>query len=474
MYNGSIMLKTNPQDFSAYINGKIEESKKLNRINNSYNLAGLMPGSYELSINADQFQTWTKKIEVHSGIASEFWNVLLVRNDYERTSYSAQGLDKFFISPKDDRIVIVQNSDAGASVKILNIQNKAMENSFFFASTTFDNIEKKENIEWSPDGDRLSIPLKMSASIKDKKNLPAQKKTAQPAENSQEMQKYSYFITDLVNDDQINLNLFVNKIDIRNVRWDPKDRDYIFFLSENSLYRANITDANNITLIADNVSAFDLSKTSVYYAQSPNKLIYKIALDGIGNRDQITNDFPDSTINLITRLIAYDDDRMSFLSNDNKLFIYNKGEREIYFKKLGDDVQGTQFSNDGKKMLYWTNNEFHVYFLRDWTVQPNRSENDIQTITRYSEDIKNVQWFKDYEHVIFSAGSYVKIIELDARDHRNCMDILNIQTDTPFLTYNNALERLFFVDKNDDSSDLYSIVFPEPGGLLGIFPPAQQ
>lgn len=470
VHSGSVMLKTNPQNFDVYINGQLQNSKQLNRINNSYNLTGLTPDNYNLSVTADGFQTWTKKTEVHSGLATEFWNVLLVRKNYDRTAYNTSGTDKFFFSPQDTKIAVVKNSAPGATVQILNISNKNTENSFFFVGGAFNNDERQENIEWSPNQDFLSIPLKMNPVTEKNSILPTKNAVSVVPDAG----KYAYFIADPSTNNSFNLNSLLGRDDIRNVRWDPKDKRYLFFLSGSGLYRANLKDKNDLTLIADNVSAFDLSKDGVYYVQEPNDLIFKSNLDGTGDRFQLTSDFPDASNPLISKIIAYDDNRIALLTEGGKLFIFNKGDHGNYSRRLEDNIQGMQFSDDGKKMLYWSDNEIFVYFLRDWNVQPSRSENEIQSITRYAETVKNVQWFKDYEHIIFSAGPYVKIIELDARDHRNCLDILTTSTNTPFLTYDHALERLFFADTNGDASDLYSVVFPEPGAFLGIFPPAQQ
>lgn len=450
VHSGSIMLKINPQDFNSYVNGKLETSKKINRVNSSYTLTGFIPGNYEIAIGADGFQTWTKKTEVHSGLASEFWNILLVRKDYARAAFETQGLDNFFISPKDKNIALAKNTGEGIEMRILNIAGKTITGSFSFPASVFDDKTREENIEWSPDEDYLSVPVKITD------------------------EKYNYFIANPADGSSFNLNLFLEKEEIRNVRWDPKDKNYLFFLSGNGLYRAGITDKNDLKLIAGNVSAFDLSKTGVYYTQSPNELIFKTSLDGAASPAQLTNNFPDASISPTKKLIIYDDDRIAFLSSDHKLFIYNKGERDTYFRKLGDNIQSLQFSDDGKKLLFAGDNEIFAYFLRDWSVQPERVENEIQSITRYSETLENIQWFKDYEHIIFSVGPYAKIIELDLRDHRNCMDILKTAGNEPRLTYNHSSERLFFIDKNGDSSDLYNIVFPEPGAFLGLFPPAQQ
>jgi len=462
--SGTISIKTNPPTADIYINGEIENSKKLNRINNTYNISGVIPKDYNLTVSAEGFQKWTKKAEVHSGVSSEFWNIVLVKNSYEQKKYITGEIDKMFISPTDKLLAYTQHTDAELNVKILNIKDEAIENTFNFPNWQFIEDFKKENIEWSPSGEYLSVPLKK---IPAPAKISSSKKIALPDEA--QPNPYAYFIADPSTNESFNLNEFLNKTNLKNVRWDPREKTYLFFLSENSLFRANIKDNTDIALIADNVSSYDLSETGVYYTQSPNELLFKSNFNGQGNKTQITYNFPAENIVPIEKLIVYDDLRIAFINKNNELFIYNQAEFDTYFKKIGEDINGIQFSDDGKKLLFWTDNEISAYFLRQWNTQPVRSENEMQNITRYSEKISNIQWFKDYEHIIFSVGNYVKIIELDARDHRNCMDILKTKTDAPILTYNNSLENLFFIDSTDDASKaLASIIFPEQTSFFGL------
>ncbi|MFA6973371.1 MAG: carboxypeptidase-like regulatory domain-containing protein [Parcubacteria group bacterium] len=474
VHSGSITIKANPQEFDVHIDGNLESAKQLSRINNSYNITGLTPKSYGVTVSADGFQSWRKNLEVHSGISTELWNVLLVRQDYPRTPYAAAGAEKFFVSPKNDQVIYVGMDNGETVAKILNINDKSLANTFIFPDWKFIDDTRKENIEWSPQGDFLSIPLQKTVvptMTPLKKTLTKNAATTQAAA---EQTQYAYFIADPNANTTFNLNDLLGKDDLRNVRWDPQDKNYLFFLSENSLYRANITDKADLTLIADQVSSYDLSQNNVYYSQMPTELIFRTNLDGKSGLTQITNAFPEQLNSANEKLIVFDDMRIAFLNTNGNLYIFNRGELDTYFKKLGGSVAGMQFSNDGKKLLFWTDHEISAYFLRQWSVQPTRNENETQDITRYSDRLKNVQWFADYEHVLFSTGPYVKIIELDSRDHRISMDVLKTDTDSPFVIYNDSLERLFLTDIKDNVSDIFSIVFPEPGAFLGIFPPAQQ
>ncbi|OGI29537.1 MAG: hypothetical protein A2288_01485 [Candidatus Moranbacteria bacterium RIFOXYA12_FULL_44_15] len=446
VYSGTITFKTNPQDIEASINGEINDSKKLDRINSSYNITGLVPGDYEIKISADGFQPWSKKTDVHSGVSSEFWNTLLVRNSYERAAYETGGIEKFFLSPENDSVAYAKNSDGNLSVKIMDLEEKTLSNIFDFSGWQLLREDEKENIEWSPEADYLSIPV----------------------EKTQEPLTHYYLIADLETEEITNLNELLGFRDMRSVRWDPQEKDYLFFLSEKKLYRANIKNVSETALIAEDVTSFDLAaKKYIYFIKEPANLVFQSSLDG-QSIIQTTDSFPDGSNQKIFRTIYYDEDRIAFIGENKDLFVYNRGEHEDYFKKIGNGVLGTHFSDDGKKMLFWTDNEIFVYFLRDWKVQPIREENELQTITRYSEPIRNVQWFWDYEHVVFSTGRFIKIIELDGRDKRNCMDIASTNIEKPFMIYNSFLEKMYFTDASGDSTDLHSITFPEPATLFGF------
>jgi len=452
VHSGTISTKTNPQDVVISLDGKINDSKSLNRVNNSYLIAGLMPKNYDLSISAAGYQTWSKNIEVHSGLASEFWNVFLARTSYAKTEYNAPSIEKFFVSPKSKYIIYTKNSQQEFSANILDLKTKETTNSFTFSDWKFISEDRKENIEWSPDEDYLSVPVEKTVAGK---------------------LQYAYFIVDPLKQTSFNLNSFLKNDIIDYVRWDPKDKNYLFYLSNNSLYRANITNPTDIVQIAQDVSSFDLSKTNVFYSVSPYELVYSKNLDGSGTPTQITSNFPED-ISKNFRLIVYDNSRIAFLTQSKDLYLFNQGEFATYTRKLGYDINGIQFSDDGKKLLYWTDNTMSVYYLRNWNIAPIRSENSIEDITRYSEKIKNIQWSRDYEHIIFSVGSQMKIIELDPRDHRNCMDLTTTISKSPVAVYNQAQERLYLIDTKDDSTSLFSIIFPEPTPILGIYTPANN
>ena len=446
VYSGTITFKSNPQAVDVKLNGTLSASKQLDRINSSYNIAGLLPNAYNFQISAPGFQTWNKNIAVHSGVATEFWNVLLTRDNYERTPYGTLGAEKFFLSPKNRLLVYSVSDSQKIAANVFDIGAKKTTGTYDFVGWNFAGAVRKENIEWAPDESSFSVPVKKEV-------------------NGQTI--YDYFIVNLSDQSQLDLNEFLAKSSISNVRWDSKQKGYLFFLDGSTLYRANLNVKGEITTIASDVSAYDLSGDRVYYAVTPNHLLFKNTLDGQAQPVQITNSFPDNAEEKITGLVVYDDSRIAILDSNHDLYIFNQGEHGNYFRKLSDGILETHFSDDGKKLLFWSDNEISVYYIRDEISQPERAENTMENITRYSTPVQNVQWFYDYEHIIFTVGRFAKIIELDPRDHRNCMDILNTTLENPFLIYNSFLGNIFFTDVKDSSTDLNSIIFPEKTSILG-------
>lgn len=466
VYSGTVTIKSNPQDFNVFVNGEETASKKLNRVNNSYNVGGLRPQSYEIRVEAPDYQSWSKKADVHSGVATEFWNVLLVRNSYDKTDYNTPEAEKFFTSPNNKLLAYSQQSEGNLSVGILDLKTSTLKNSFSVPDYRLLSSDEKENIEWSPsDSTLISIPAEKIETVSvEKKPTTLFKK---PLPLPQPEKKHVYFIYDVEKNTTANLNEIFSLDDISNVRWDPQDKNFLFFLSGNSLYRANFTDRNSLFLVSSDISAFDLTSSFVYFCDSANNLVFRNSLDGKDEKEQITSSFPEEN-SAVERMVIYDEARIALMTKEKKLIIFNQGERDDYFKKIGDSTEGMQFSDDGKKIIFWNNNEIYAYFLRDWKVQPERQEDQLIGLTRYSETLRNVQWFKDYEHIIFSVGRSVKIIELDNRDRINCLNLLEASLDNVSVIYNSSLEKLFFTDKKDDSTSLFSITFPERTTFLGF------
>ena len=450
IYGGSITLKTTPQEVNVYVDGVLMPSMSLNRLNNSYHIGGIKPGNYMLEVKAPGYQTWSKRIAVHSGISTEFWNVVLAQDSYAREDYESAGIEKFFISPRKNLAAFSQQVDNNFMVKIFDPGTLAMTQVFATTDYVFTNNDK-ENIEWSPQAHRIIIPAI--------KNDDGEK---------------NYFITYVDDATQPTLNLkdLTGDTNLSHVRWDPKNKDVLFYMSNDNLYRLDLNDLSNKKLSAEHIASYDLSPKALFYFQLPEGIVYKTNFEATNTPEQITTSAPANMNDSSYQIIVYDDDRIVFLNSSHDLFVYNKGEEDTYFHELSDNAFGSQFSDDGKKLLFWNDHEISAYFVRKWEVQPTRTEDEMMSITKFSDTIGNVQWARDYEHALFTNNNKVKLIEIDNRDHRNMMDVLSLNDSTSLLVNNFTDSKLYYTEKNDQGQNsLHAIYFPERTTFLqGLFP----
>lgn len=440
VYAGSITLKTTPQNVNVYINGVLMPSKSFNRLNNSYHIGGITPGDYLLEVKFPGYQDWTKRISVHSGISTEFWNITLAQNSYAREDYESAGIEKFFISPRKNLAAFSQQVDDIFFVKIFDPGTLEMIQVFAANDHKFTN-DNKENIEWSPQAHRIIIP-----SIQNESN------------------EKNYFIapTEDLEMETLNLKDLTGATNLSHVRWDPKSKNVLFYMSDNNLFRLDLDSLEEKKQVAENISGYDLTPKSLLYFQLPEGITYETNFEGTDSPSQITTSAPEDMTDSSYQIIVYDEDRIVFLNKSHELYIFNNGEEGSYFRKISDSAIGSQFSDDGKKLLFWSEHEIGAYFVRKWEVQPTRAENELSSITKFSDKIQNVQWTRDYEHVLFTNNNKVKMIELDNRDQRNMMDVLSLNDNTSLLVNNFTDSKLYYTEKNDQGQNsLHAIYFPE-------------
>jgi len=445
VYAGSITLKTTPSTVDVYIDGVLIPNKRLSVLNGSYHIAGIAPGQYQIEVKAAGYQAWSKGISVHSGISTEFWNVILAKTSYSRDDYDTAGIEKFFISPRKNVAAIAEQLDNNFSVKIFDPSSLAISDVFSATDHVF-TTDDKENIEWMPQGTRIIIP------------------TINKADQTKD-----YFVVTIDGSKPtLNLKDVAQLGNLSHVRWDPKMENALFFMSDDNLYRMDLDSPEEKKLVAQHISGYDLTPNGLFYFQLPEGIIFKTNLDGTDTPTQITTSAPSDMTDGSFQIIVYDQDRIALLNKSHDLYIYNKGETGMYFHELSNNAFGSQFSDDGKKILFWNDHEISAYFARKWEEQPTQAEDTTIAITRFSDPIQNVQWTRDYEHVLLTTDQKIKIIELDNRDKLNMMDVLSLNDDSTILVSDFADGKLYYTEKNDQGQNaLHSITFPDQVSLLG-------
>lgn len=444
IHSGSVTIKSLPTSVNIYLNDDLQPTKSLDIINSSITLNGLRPGNYNLRVSSEGYQDWEKRIEVHSGISTEFWNVILLPKTAKLQELGASGAERFFPSPFGKRVAYIKSNENQFQIWFLNVGQNDPQVIYSGENISFPE-DKLENLEWNFKESYIVSPV---------------------IRNNQK----DYLITSADLDIEASFLSEMTKLkDLQKARWSSKEKGVIYFLAKadgkisTDLYKLDI-DSKEIILVTEDIKTYDFSSSGLYFIRN-NNILYSSDLSG-ENITQITfSPFTESEISSEARLIVFDEDRQALILKNGELFVRNKAAEDT-IQKLGDNVIGVQFSDDGKKLLYWSNNEIDVLFLKEWKTQPRREENETQQIIRFSSNIDNVFWYRDYEHVFFTNQNKMKIIELDSRDHRSSMEIFNNNLNEFPATYDSGNGRFYFVHEVNGQRILNYIDIPEKTGFF--------
>jgi hypothetical protein len=452
IHSGSITIKSWPRDISIFIDGKRQLNKNLSIINRAYTINGIKPGKYKLTCSKPGYSTWEKEINVHSGFSTEFWNVILFpeQENLETEIFQTSGeIQQFFLSPeKNEELILFTQNKKKNQIHRLNTKNQKTELIFETAKYAFINKEAGLNIEWNAENKKFILPV---------------------LENKQ---KKHIIVNTEINDSEENLivldDFFENSL-IEKARWMFDEKEKLILLTEKKeLFSFDYKNQIKV-LIAENVSSFDFADYNIYYTQLPNNIVWEVKQNDLKNKEQITSEIlssenEDSSV----KITAYDKNRI-FINNDNQnslLYIKDKAKNINLKLKPNQNITGIQFSNDGKKVLCWNDNEVWYYMLRDWEVQPKRYTGEKITITRSSEPIKNVQWMDNYENILLSTNNTVRVFEADPRNKTNISDLISTQEtiQNKDLLYNKNTQTAFYLNQNK----IFSSILIDTSGFLGF------
>ncbi len=445
IYSGSITIKATPEEVTIKIDGEEVPPNKAGILNQSYLISGLLPGKHFVEVSAPGYKSWAKDVIVRSGLSSEFWNVFLVENSIGKSNVAdSDDIRQIYPAPKSPTLlVLAKQTAAGVTIVLADTETGEEERETLaeFPGATLLPTNAKENIEWSADERYILVPLVIN-NERDTALIRVKRKTSTM------------------------LSAVTEKKGVTKVRWNPEERTHVFYLEGGNLIQ---TDATNeelafITNIPD-VLTYDLSDKYLFYLKKDGH-VYRTSMDAENELGavQITKKALDLNPPHLYTLISYNQSRFTVADETSgALWLYNRFGAEVFYEALlTEHAKGSQFSNDGKKLLYYTDTEAFVYFLRDWKVQPIRTRGDVQPVLRLATPLEFPQWSKDYEHILYVSGGSLKLIELDNREAQYIQDIAHFNA--PLLQFLPRFteNKLYFVLAPENATSFaQSLEFPK-------------
>ena len=187
------------------------------------------------------------------------------------------------------------------------------------------------------------------------------------------------------------------------------------------------------------ISEENIVSNDIFYIHKPSFIIYKTDKENSFQEQISSASLPE---NQEYEIIVSNNQQIAVLSNNKQLYILNKETRN--FELIKENVQQAQFSYDNGKLLYYTPNEIWIYYLNN--NQQDEKTGEYELITRLSQKIERAIWYETNNHIIFLVNSKIKIIELDSRDEKNMVDIMEI--DAQEIAYSKK-DQLLYLIKNE-------------------------
>lgn len=176
---------------------------------------------------------------------------------------------------------------------------------------------------------------------------------------------------------------------------------------------------------------------NIFYIQTPSYILYKTDHNNSFQEQISLNPLPN---NRQYEIFASNNERIAVLDDQGQLYLLNQDSRN--FDLISQNVEDIEFSNDNNRILYFTTSEIWIYFLENANKE---------LITRSSQEIRQSVWYqKTNQHILYLVGDNLKIVELDGRDERNMVDVLELDIDQ--IAYNPKNEGIYFIKGNRLSS----------------------
>lgn len=506
VHSGSVVLKTTPFNVNIALSGENLPQKSIDLINRSYNINGLAPGSYAVEVSASGYNSWKKQTEVHSGIATEFWNVVLVPQNVERKTLTEDNILKYSFSPDKQKIAYFTGNSEHVSLFV----QEGIQNTLVYEEPMNQKFSPSAGeLKWSSNNQYLIFSVKKdnkeeiliaSANQNYADIIPIgqifQKSVANLTVNNESVPKtkktnvlkpisaYSW-------DDQGNIYFVYDG----QIFYEPADEVFTWWSSLVSEQNLNNNNSNNnkspgfdavlkkyaknpekLILTGDNApqkvtdkdSGFTFCGRYICYLNTESKTLAVVNQKG---EEQARASLPENyEVTKKYQIFAYSDELVAVLDDNGNLFIWdnaqNKKEGADGMKFIFAGVKEVYFSDDGKKLLFATKNETYVYFVREWEVQPKHLVGDLNLIWSQPDDLVNVQWYLDYQNILVVNKDRVTIVELDDRGGRNAAVFLEGQ-DISNAGYDTVERKFWFTEKGDGSLlKLQEVAFPATTGLL--------
>lgn len=412
---GGIFLEFKPKEIQISVNGKLYGTT--NFLETSYKIIDLVPNEYIISISKENRQKWEKTIKVEGKKVNIIKNIILFKKDATPTPTHPGQSTNFVYSSVNRNLIFAQiQNNSNFNFKIYNE----------LTDTFFDLKIKDISITQQPD---------FIFSNKDKNVL---------IKTEDKSYIYNFALRKI-----IDLNQKISNIEIKNLLWD-RQNDYIIYFNDDSkkIYKFDLLNYkidefySNDELL--NFTDFDIINGEIYLLAIKNNKTVLIKIDKNNQNNQI------KLLDLESFNSEFQDSPESFLAimdkKSQKLTVINIDTKKIIIDDNAANIIWSKKINGDYRLAY--NNDYEIYIYDFKTNKKN-------LVGRYSQKVKQIAWYSNFNHLLFQIEETLKITDLNYQEKN--IQILADQTEINNFTLNFDGEKIYFIGKVKNQKGLFEL-----------------
>ncbi len=452
---GGLFMSFWPDSADIYLDGNLKQKRYQISISGGlrqiFQEESLLPGNHKIKIVQNGYYDWEKEIRIEESRVYLIENILLVPQKSagkKLTGFKNSLIKNLFLSPSGKKIIFSSYDKINSpNIPALWIFDAKTEKAEMLADSAglkkLLNLKNNDNelningINWSPNESLILADLSSAADKTLIINI-AKKQTGVFKKDSADEKKIDRRISNPV--------------------W-PDNENKLLFVENNGLYVKEINNPKEApALLMAGVSAFALKENMIYFVGK--NALYKISLADLLNKKpkvaRLSGDSPPQ-INLLNSI---GENSKIIISGNNDLFILDQKKSLYYFdaakilKKISGETMEMKLSPDNEIFAYSAPFEIWAYYLKNnGIIKKNKYQKEM--ISRYGNNISAFEWLADSGHLIFLIEGKIKITEIDDRDYRQTLNIVEQEKISEFV-YQREKGEIYYIAGENENQNLYS------------------
>ncbi|MBT6690796.1 PEGA domain-containing protein [Candidatus Parcubacteria bacterium] len=352
-------------------------------------LTNIKPGHHLLQVKKDKYRTWQKELEIYPGETTFAEDVVLFYQDMAKTKLDS-GSEKYLVSHTLDKYAYLDSDNQ------LHITDVEQAKDF----TVFTLPSDMNLLDWSADNQKLLL---------------------------QNVNEYYVFDINQKNLDRLAINKNNKTI------WDNKNADLLWYLYNDKLFQYDISNS-----FEPDIREIKLGKKVNDFAFYDDYLVVQYIVSDSNYVEQLKKSGLES-IKIINKLSL---GKLDILLADEQKIIFTVGSK-LYIKYTYRDLITIPIITaelHDERLLITNGHEIMLY---------NHKEDWQELIDRSSQIISDILWHPNGSYFLGEINGQTKITEIDGRDQRNIINILDNPHKKLYL-FNSKGDNLFILTPEEN------------------------